>query len=81
MFGTLAPSVSPTNQMQVADQISWSHGKHTIRAGFEVEGTRWPISFKGLERGFLFYLSFSDWLIGRGGCAPGDPACSPGNPG
>jgi hypothetical protein len=81
MFGTLAPSVSPTNQMQVADQLSWSHGKHTIRAGFEAEGTRWPISFEGLERGFLFYLSFADWLIGRGGCAPGNATCSPTNPG
>jgi hypothetical protein len=81
MFGTLAPSVSPTNQLQVADQISWSHGKHTIRAGFEAEGTRWPISFMGLERGFLFYGAFADWLIGRGGCAPGDATCSPANPG
>jgi hypothetical protein len=74
MFGTLAPDVSPTNALQIADQISWSHGKHTIRAGFEVEGTRWPISFQGLERGFLLYLSFSDWLIGRGGCS--SPACT-----
>jgi hypothetical protein len=81
MFGTLAPSVSPTNQLQIADQISWSHGKHTVRAGFEVEGTRWPISFQGLERGFLFYLSFADWLIGRGGCDPSNAACSPSNPG
>jgi hypothetical protein len=81
MFGTLAPDISPTNQMQLADQISWSHGRHTLRAGFEFEGTRWPISFMGLERGFLFYGSFADWLIGRGGCAPGDTTCSPGNPG
>jgi hypothetical protein len=81
MFGTLAPSVSPTNQMQIADQYSWSHGKHTIRAGFEVEGTRWPISFEGLERGFLFYLSFADWLVGRGGCDPSNAACGPANPG
>ncbi len=81
MFGTLAPSVSPTNQLQIADQISWSHGRHTIRAGFEVEGTRWPISFMGLERGFLFYGSFADWLIGRGGCDPSNAACSPANPG
>jgi Carboxypeptidase regulatory-like domain len=81
MFGTLAPSVSPTNQMQIADQISWSHGKHTIRAGFEAEGTRWPISFMGLERGFLFYGSFADWLIGRGGCDPSNTACTPANPG
>ena len=81
MFGTLAPSVSPTDQMQVADQLSWSHGKHTIRMGFEADGSRWPISFMGLERGFLFYGSFADWLIGRGGCAPGDATCSPANPG
>jgi hypothetical protein len=81
MFGTLAPSISPTNQLQLADQYSWSHGKHTIRAGFEAEGTRWPISFEGLERGFLFYLSFGDWLIGRGGCDPSNTACSPSNPG
>jgi hypothetical protein len=81
LFGTLAPDISPTNALQIADQVSWSHGKHTIRAGFEVEGTRWPISFMGLERGFLLYLSFSDWLLGRGGCAPGDTSCSPANPG
>jgi hypothetical protein len=79
--GGLTPSVSPTNQLQIADQYSWSHGRHTIRAGVDVEGTRWPISFEGLERGFLFYLSFADWLIGRGGCAPGNTACSPSNPG
>jgi hypothetical protein len=81
LFGGLTPSSSPTNQIQAADQISWSKGKHTIRAGFEAENTRWPISFQGLEKGFLFYLSFSDWLMGRGGCDPSNPACSPSNPG
>jgi len=81
MFGTLAPSFSTTNQFQYADQISWSHGRHTIRAGFELEKTQWPINFAGLERGFLFYGSFADWLIGRAGCAPGDTTCSVANPG
>jgi hypothetical protein len=79
LFGTLAPSISPTNQMQIADQYSWSHGKHTIRAGFEVEGTRWPISFMGLERGFLLYGSFADWLIGDAGCG-NLTNCSAANP-
>ena len=79
MGGGLNPSYSPTTQMQVADQISWSHGKHTIRAGFEYEETQWNIVFGGLGRGFLFFGSFSDWLIGRGGCT--DPSCSPANPG
>jgi hypothetical protein len=81
MFGTLAPSFSTTNQFQYADQISWSHGRHTLRAGFELEKTQWPINFAGLERGFLFYGSFADWLIGRAGCAPGDTNCSVANPG
>jgi hypothetical protein len=79
MGGGLNPSFSPTTQMQVADQISWSHGKHTIRAGYEYEETQWNIVFAGLERGFLFFGSFGDWLIGRGGCT--DPSCSPSNPG
>ncbi|MBV8842195.1 MAG: carboxypeptidase regulatory-like domain-containing protein [Bryobacterales bacterium] len=81
LFGTLAPSFSTTNQFQYADQISWSHGRHQIRAGYEMERTQWPIDFAGLERGFLFYGTFADWLIGRAGCAPGDTTCSVANPG
>jgi len=79
--GSLYPSYSPTNQIQLGDQIAWSAGKHNFRAGFEYEHTHWPIVFQGLERGFLFFGSFSDWLIGRPGCAPGDTTCSPANPG
>ena len=67
LFGGLNPSFSPTNQVQVADQISWTHGKHTIRAGFEHEWTNWPIVFAGLERGFLIFLSFNDFLVGGPG--------------
>ena len=64
--GTLAPSNSPTDQMQYGDQISWSHGRHTIRAGYEYQYAQWPITFEGLERGFLFYGTFADWMIGSG---------------
>ena len=77
--GSLYPSYSPTNQIQLGDQIAWSMGTHNLRAGFEYEHTHWPIVFQGLERGFLFFGSFSDWLIGRAGCT--DPSCSPANPG
>ncbi|HTC91176.1 MAG TPA: carboxypeptidase regulatory-like domain-containing protein [Bryobacteraceae bacterium] len=65
--GTLAPSYSPTTQMQVADQVSWSHGKHTIRAGYEYEETQWNITFGGLERGLVFIGAFNDFLIGGNG--------------
>jgi hypothetical protein len=71
--GTLSPYVGPANQIQIGDQISWSHGKHTIRAGFEYEWLQWNLSFASLLRGFLFSPSFNDFLIGRAGC--GDPSC------
>ncbi|HEY7387929.1 MAG TPA: carboxypeptidase regulatory-like domain-containing protein [Bryobacteraceae bacterium] len=79
--GSLYPSNSPTDQMEYGDQISWTHGRHTIRAGYEFQYSQWPITFAGLERGFLFYGSFADWLIGRAGCTPGDASCSVANPG
>ncbi|MBV8730887.1 MAG: carboxypeptidase regulatory-like domain-containing protein [Acidobacteriia bacterium] len=71
----------PTNQFQVSDTVSWSHDRHTIRAGFEYEHVQWDITYKGIERGGLTFQSFPDFLIGRAGCAPGDPTCSPSNPG
>ena len=81
--GTLAPDYSPTTQMQFADQISWMHGRHTFRAGYEFEDTQWNVTFGGLERGLVIIGSFADLLIGRGGCNAADfPArCNPGNPG
>ncbi|HEY7391622.1 MAG TPA: TonB-dependent receptor, partial [Bryobacteraceae bacterium] len=60
--GFLEPQFSPTNQFQIADQVSWSHGRQTIRAGFEVEKTQWNLDFAGLERGWLFLGSFSNLL-------------------
>jgi hypothetical protein len=78
--GSLYPSNSPTDQTEYGDQISWSHGKHTIRAGYEFQHAQWPITFAGLERGFLFYGTFADWTLGLPGCQ-GAVGCSPSNPG
>jgi Carboxypeptidase regulatory-like domain len=65
--GSLYPDNSPTDQVEYGDQISWSHGKHTIRAGYSFQYAQWPISFQGLERGFLFYGTFEDWAVGGNG--------------
>jgi Carboxypeptidase regulatory-like domain len=65
--GTLAPSYSPTTQMQIADQISWSHGRHTFRAGYEYEETQWNITFGGLLRGLIIFPTFADMQS----CQPG----------
>lgn len=64
LMGIFGPSFSPTNQAQVADQISWNHGKHTIRAGFEYEDIRWPITWSGV-RGLLLVGTFNDLLVGQ----------------
>ena len=72
--GSLYPSNSPTDQMEYGDQISWSHGRHTIRAGYEFQYAQWPITFEGLERGFLFYGTFADWTLGLPGCQARDAA-------
>jgi len=65
--GFLEPSYSPSNQIQYSDQISWSHGRHTIRAGFEYEFTQWNLVFGGLQRGWMLIGSFSDVLSGQAG--------------
>ena len=54
MFGGLLPFNGPTNQLQAADQISWLHGKHSIRAGYEFEWTNWPLVDGGLQQGLYF---------------------------
>jgi hypothetical protein len=63
LMGIFGPAFSPTNQAQVADQVSWTHGKHTIRAGFEFEDVRWPITWSGV-RGLLLMGTFNDLLVG-----------------
>jgi hypothetical protein len=56
LFGGLLPFKGPTNQLQLADQISWSHGRHSIRAGYEYEWTNWPLTDGGLQQGLELVL-------------------------
>ena len=75
ILGGGGPTFSVTNQYQLADQISWSHGKHTFRAGGELERNDWPIIWSGV-RGGLTVGTFNDLLVG----GPGNPqAGTPGN--
>jgi Carboxypeptidase regulatory-like domain len=56
LFGGLLPFSGPTNQLQAADQISWQHGRHSIRAGYEYEWTNWPLVDGGLQQGLELVL-------------------------
>jgi hypothetical protein len=79
--GDRNPSFAPSNQTQWADQISWTRGAHTWRAGFEYENVRYPLVYGGLGRGSLIIPSFADFLIGRAGCPPASTTCNINNPG
>ncbi len=62
--------------VEAADQISWSHGKHTVRAGFEFERDQENWDYFGVAIGALTFQTFPDFLLGLPGCAtPGSPAC------
>jgi hypothetical protein len=77
--GTLSPYYGPATQVNVSDQISWTRGAHSLRAGAEYEDDQWNLSFASLLRGFLFINGFDDFLLGRAGCTT--PGCSSANPG
>jgi hypothetical protein len=64
--GLLDPNSAPNTQIQHSDQISWTRGRHTIRAGFEFEKTQYNLVNNGLPRGWMFMGSFADMLVGGG---------------
>ena len=72
-----------TNQYQFGDQISWTHGKHTLRSGFElvrVQDT--PVNY-GSPVGNPTFSRWADLFVGRAGCPAfiGTGTCSATNPG
>jgi hypothetical protein len=69
------------NQISFGDQLSWTHGKHTIRFGGEFERFQFNWNYPGLARGVMNFQTMGDFLIGLPGCTPGDATCSVANPG
>jgi Carboxypeptidase regulatory-like domain/TonB-dependent Receptor Plug Domain len=66
LFDAFSPAHQVNNQFQYADQIAWTHGKHTIRAGFEYERIQYTVT-AGAARGFLLMGTFEDFLVGGPG--------------
>jgi Carboxypeptidase regulatory-like domain len=54
---------APTTYI-LADQLSWTKGKHTIRAGFDGSHIRYTFNVKARGRGGLSFQSFNDLLLG-----------------
>jgi hypothetical protein len=65
--------VQNTNTYQWADQLSWTHGRQTIRTGFQAERVQWNWDYIGSARGTLQFLSFADFLLGQSALTNGSP--------
>jgi hypothetical protein len=72
-FGTPIFSVryNVSNQFQLADQLSWTRGKHSIRTGVEIGDIQWHLNYKGLEDGDLIMPSAADLLLGTNAAGNG----------
>ena len=69
----------PENQIELADQISWTRGKHAFRAGFEVERVQVDQYYPSISIGAPTFQSFGDFLIGRAGnCGAASLTCNSG---
>ncbi|HEX5228514.1 MAG TPA: carboxypeptidase-like regulatory domain-containing protein [Bryobacteraceae bacterium] len=66
LLGVFGPTFSVTNQTEFSDQVSWTHGRHTLRFGYEYQATNWPILWSGV-RGLLLTGTFNDLLVGGAG--------------
>ena len=72
-----------TNQYQFGDQISLTHGKHTLRSGFELVRVQDTPNNYGSPVGNPTFSRWADLFIGRAGCPAftGTGTCSATNPG
>ncbi len=57
-------SSSVVNTFQIDDQINWTHGKQSIRAGFIGEKNQFDFNDPEQKRGTLGFSTFQDFLLG-----------------
>lgn len=69
LFGTGGSGVdgvkAPQHNFDYEDQLSWTHGRHDIRAGFEIARLRWDEHYFAANRGTLTFQTFADFLLGE----------------
>jgi carboxypeptidase family protein/TonB-dependent receptor-like protein len=69
------------NQFTLGDQVSWSHGKHTVRTGVDFQRFQRASQAPFGSAGAPTFQTFADLLIGRAGCNTAPVSPNPGNPG
>jgi hypothetical protein len=64
--GTIADQGRPPQLIYGwSDQISWAHGKHTVRAGYDERYVHMQGLITSFNRGTLSFQTFSDFLLGQ----------------
>jgi len=64
-------SMSAVNTFEIGDQISWTHGKQSIRAGFSGEKNQFNFDDPNNKRGSVNFLTFQDFLLGMNAAGTG----------
>jgi hypothetical protein len=62
---TLADQKSTTQTFEWTDMMTWTHGKHLVRFGGEVQRYRVDFFFNFFSRGQINFNSFQDFLAGN----------------
>ncbi|HXO45010.1 MAG TPA: TonB-dependent receptor [Candidatus Cybelea sp.] len=73
-------STNYINTYQFGDQLSWNHGKHALRFGFDGERILYNNTIPSSGRGELLMYSTADFLTSSSGIFKQDPAYSDGTP-
>lgn len=56
--------VTAISSFQWSDDLTWVHGRHTVRGGYRFDRVRDNFNLPGPKRGELIFLSFPDFLLG-----------------
>jgi hypothetical protein len=78
-----APTNVFFNDYEAAEDVSWTHGKQTIRFGGEYERDQYNWYFGALSIGSMQFQTPQDFLLGLAGCNPAlfPTSCNPATPG
>jgi hypothetical protein len=68
------------NTYQFGDQLSWNHGKHSLRFGFEGERILYNNTIPASGRGELLMYNTGDFLTSSSGIFQQDPTYNDGTP-
>ena len=69
--GTTDNEYTPVQSYEWSDQLSWTHGKHTFRFGYDEQFNEMEVCSCGKTRGQLTFQTFSDFLLGMSGTENG----------